>query len=178
MESCFSSLIWKYCLGIFTVCFSLLFSLRKFGKQTYFRKPRSGVFLINSSIWILKRNFKSIVNIGGICVMFETLIKRSQMMSEEPATSRVHRFSFWEMNSKRRTFSVPTRRFWAMNWRRIYRPKWEPSFNGDAPGSNRKTNRLSLENYVSRSELWANGKMSIWSFDTPNFNIKSSALYI
>ena len=28
-------------------------------------KARGEVFLKNSSIWILKRNFKSIVNIGG-----------------------------------------------------------------------------------------------------------------
>ena len=31
---------------------------------------------------------------------------------------------------------------------------------------------MSLENYVSRSELWANGKMTNCSFDTPIFNIK------
>ena len=75
----------KHCLGIFTVGFSLLFSLRKFEKQTYFRKPRGEVFLINSSIWILRRNFKSVVNIGGISLMFETLITRSQMKNNEPA---------------------------------------------------------------------------------------------
>ena len=92
MESCSSYLISKYCLGIFTVCFSLLFSLRKFEKQTYFRKPRGEVFLINSSIWILKRNFKSIVNIGGISLMFETLIIRSQMKSDEPA---INIKTFW-----------------------------------------------------------------------------------
>ena len=33
-------------------------------------------------------------------------------------------------------------------------------------------NLMSLENYVSRSELWANGKMTNCSFDTPIFNIK------
>ena len=84
IENCSSSLISKYCLGIFTVCFSLLFSLQKFEKQTYFRKPCGEVFLGNSSIWILKRNLKSIVNIGGISLMFKTLIM-SQTKSDETA---------------------------------------------------------------------------------------------
>ena len=44
MESCSSSLISKDCCGIFTVYFSLLFSLRKFEKQTYLKKPRGEVF--------------------------------------------------------------------------------------------------------------------------------------
>ena len=35
-----------------------------------------------------------------------------------------------------------------------------------------------LENYVSRSELGANGKMTIFSFDTPSFNMKSGTLYV
>ena len=74
-------LILKYRLGIFTVCFSFLFSLSKFEKQTYFRKPRGEVSLINSSIEILRSNFKSIVNLDSISLMFETLILKSQMKS-------------------------------------------------------------------------------------------------
>ena len=35
-----------------------------------------------------------------------------------------------------------------------------------------------LENYVSRSELWGNGKMTICSFDTPIFNAENGTLYI
>ena len=54
--------------------------------------------------------------------MFETLIMRSQMESDEPSiniknfdiSSPIHRISFWVTNLKRRTFSVPTRRFWAI----------------------------------------------------------------
>ena len=113
------SLISKDCLGIFTFCFSLLFSLHKFEKQTYFRKPRGEVFLINSSIWILKRNFKSIVNIGGISLMFETLIIRSQIKSDEPAKNMKtffifhRRFIAFHCLS---TFGVPTRRFWTKKW--------------------------------------------------------------
>ena len=37
---------------------------------------------------------------------------------------------------------------------------------------------LSSENYVSRSKLWANGKMTICPFDTPILNIRSGILYI
>ena len=114
MESCSSSLISKYCLVIFTVCFSLLFSLRIFEERTYFTKPRGEVFLLNS--------FKSIVNIDGISLMFETLIIRSQMKATNrrqisklfDISSPVHRLSFWETNFKRRTFSVSSRRFWTM----------------------------------------------------------------
>ena len=51
----------EICLGIFTICFSLLLSLHESEKQTYFRISSGKVFLINSSILILKRNFKSTV---------------------------------------------------------------------------------------------------------------------
>ena len=122
MESCSSFLISKYCLGIFTVCFSLLFSLRKFEKQTYFRKPRGEVFLINSSIWILKRNFKSNANIGGISLMFQTLVKKSQMKSDEP-TINIKTFWYFIAGSspfilgdefQTMKFCVSTSRFWAI----------------------------------------------------------------
>ena len=46
----------EICLGIFTICFSLLLSLHESEKQTYFRISSGKVFLINSSILILKRN--------------------------------------------------------------------------------------------------------------------------
>ena len=45
-------------------------------------------------------------------------------------------------------------------------------------GSNKKANLPFLENYVSRSELWANGKMTICSFDNPIFNTESGTFYI
>ena len=101
MECCSSSLIPKDYLVIFTVCFSLLFSSHKFEKQTYFRKPLGEVFLINSSIQFLKRNFKSIVNIGGISLMFQTLITRSQVKGDELA---INIKSFWYFIAGSSTF--------------------------------------------------------------------------
>ena len=92
MENCSSSLISKYSLGIFTVCFSLLFSLQKFEKQTYFRKACGEVFIVNSSILILKRNFKSIVNIGGISLMFKTLIMLQTKSDETAITITTFRY--------------------------------------------------------------------------------------
>ena len=38
--------------------------------------------------------------------------------------------------------------------------------------------KLLRENHVGRSELLANGKMTICSFDTPIFTRKSGTLYI
>ena len=35
---------------------------------------------------------------------------------------------------------------------------------------------MSLENYVSRSALWVNGKMTICPFATPIFSIKTGTL--
>lgn len=41
----------------------------------------------------------------------------------------------------------------------------------------KQENEPFLENDMSRSELLANGKMTIFSFDTPIFNRRSGTLY-
>ena len=41
----------------------------------------------------------------------------------------------------------------------------------------KKTNPSVFRKYASRSELWANSRMTICSFDTPIFNVESGTVY-